>query len=186
MGTVDPAFTDPVLGIFNRRYLHETLPREAARARHSGQSLSVIIAAVDHLEQIATNHERQTADAVLRHAIELVQPALRHADWMARYGDDEFVIVLPATHLDGAYAAAERMRRRFAEKPFVSPLTRLGITGSFGVACLDAVTDPADDANPLLRDAENALAQSKSGGHDRVTCGPAKPLRAQATTQEPV
>lgn len=182
MGSVDPLFTDPLLGIFNGRYLHETLPREAARARHSGQSLSVIIAAVDHLEQIVANHGRQTGDAVLQHAVELVKPGLRHADWMARYGSEEFVIVLPATHLDGAYAAAERMRRRFVEKPFISSSTQLATTGCFGVACLDAVTDPADDANPLLRDAEQALRQSMRAGRDRVTCGPAKPMRARATT----
>src|SRR5262249_11330602 len=115
MGSAEHPQTDPLLRIFSNRYLCEALPKEAIRAQQDGQSLAIIVAAIDDFQQIsqADGH----GNAVLQHAVNLTRSALRHADWMARHEDDGFVVVLPATHLDGAYAAAERMRRRFAEKP---------------------------------------------------------------------
>lgn len=177
MGSAEHPQTDPLLKIFSDRYLYAALPEEATRALQNSQSLAIIVAAVDDFQQI--NQANGHGDAVLQHVVNLTRSALRHADWMARHEDDGFVVVLPSTHLDGAYAAAERMRRRFAEKPLTVATSKLVITASFGVACVDPETVQGGDASALLHDARAALRESKRTGRDRVTCGPTRPLRTR-------
>ena len=164
--------TDPLLGIFNRRYLHERLPQETAHARRYGQSVSVVMADLDHFKQINDIHGHQAGDLVLLHAVNLARSALRQSDWMARYGGEEFVIVLPETTLLGAYAVAERMRRLCAETSVQLANTQLVVTASFGVATIDGVPASNDDAEAMLQAADKALYESKRAGRNRVTCGP--------------
>jgi two-component system cell cycle response regulator len=173
--------TDVLLGIFNRRYLDETLPLATARARSTGRSLSVVTADIDRLRHINEIHGHATGNAVLQHAVSLMRSSLRRADWMARYGGQEFVVVLPETHIDGAYAAAERMRRRCAEKPFALPAGQIIVTASFGVACIDALAAPGQDINAMLQDAGAAVRESKRAGRNRVTCGPMRPVRTRVS-----
>ena len=164
--------TDPLLGIFNRRHLHERLPLEAARARRYGQSLSVVMSDLDHFKKINDTYGHQTGDAVLQHAVALTRRALRQSDWMARYGGEEFVIVLPETPLLGAQTVAERMRRLCADTTVELADTHLVITASFGVATIDGVAPSDEDGEALLRQADKALYESKQAGRNRVTCGP--------------
>src|SRR5262249_16646545 len=141
----EPELTDPLLGIFNNRYLYETLPLEAQRARGGGRSLSVVMADLDHLKRINDTFGHEAADPPLQHVANLMRSTLRQGDWMARYGGEEFVVVLPETHLDGAYAAAERMRRRCTENPITLLANQVVvITTSFGVASVDALTESGD------------------------------------------
>lgn len=172
--------TDPLLGIFNRRYLHEQLPQEAARARRYGRAVSVVMADLDHFKRIDDTYGHQAGDVVLRHAIALARSTLRQSDWMARYGEEEFVIVLPETTRLGAYAAAERMRRLCAETPVRLGGTQFVVTVSFGVATIDDVPGSNEDAEAVLREADAALCESKRAGRNRVTCGP-KPTTPSAS-----
>jgi two-component system, cell cycle response regulator len=167
--------TDPLLNIFNRRYLHERLPQEAARSRRYGQPLSLVMADLDHFKKINDTYGHQTGDQVLQHAVNLARSALRVSDWIARYGGEEFVIVLPETPLLGAYAVAERMRRLCSETPVELPETQLLVTASFGVATIDGVAPSNEDAEAMLREADKALYESKRAGRNRVTCGPKSP-----------
>ena len=166
--------TDPLLGIFNRRYLHDRLPQEAARARRNDHSLSVVMADLDHFKKINDTQGHHAGDAVLQHAVNLVRSALRQSDWMARYGGEEFVIVLTETHIQGAYAVAERLRRMCVENPVSLPTGPLTVTASFGVSSIDGVpASRADvDADALLKEADAALYESKRAGRNRVTCAP--------------
>jgi two-component system, cell cycle response regulator len=164
--------TDPLLGIFNRRYLHEQLPLEAVRARRYGQSLSVVMSDLDNFKKINDTYGHQTGDAVLQHAVALTRRALRQSDWMARYGGEEFVIVLPETPLLGAHAVAERVRRLCADTAVELADTHLVVTASFGVATIDGVARSDEDGEALLRQADAALYESKQAGRNRVTCGP--------------
>lgn len=165
----------------NRRYLHEQLPQEAARARQSGDSLSVVLADLDHFKKINDIYGHQIGDLVLQHAVGLARSALRQSDWMARCGGDDFVLVLPGTPLLGAYAVAERMRRLCAETPIELSHTRLVVTASFGVATIDGVAPSNADGQAMLQQAEKALYESKRAGRNRVTCGPKSTLQASAT-----
>jgi diguanylate cyclase (GGDEF)-like protein len=173
--------TDPLLGIFNRRYLHEWLPQEAARSRRYGQPLSLVMADLDHFKKINDTYGHQSGDRVLRHAVDLARSALRVSDWIARYGGEEFVIVLPETALLGAQAVAERMRRMCSETPVELPETKLLVAASFGVATIDGVAASNEDADAMLREADKALYESKRAGRNRVTCGPKLPAAAAPT-----
>jgi diguanylate cyclase (GGDEF)-like protein len=177
--------TDPLLGIFNRRYLHERLPQEAARSRRYGQSLSVVMSDLDHFKKINDTYGHQAGDAVLQHAVSLARSALRQSDWMARYGGEEFVMVLPETTLLGAYSVAERMRRLCAETSVEIPETKLVVTASFGVATIDGVLPSDEDAEAMLRGADKALYESKRAGRNRVTCGPKSPPPPAPPTATP-
>jgi len=173
--------TDPLLGIFNRRYLHERLPQEAARSRRYGQPLSLVMADLDHFKKINDTYGHQAGDLVLQHAANLARSALRGSDWIARYGGEEFVIVLPETPLLGAYAVAERMRRLVCDTPLEFPEFRLLVTASFGVATIDGVYPSNEDADAMLRAADKALYESKRAGRNRVTCGPKTPVAPAPT-----
>ncbi len=173
--------TDPLLGIFNRRYLHERLPQDAARSRRYGQPLSLVMADLDHFKKINDTYGHQAGDLVLQHALDLARSALRVSDWIARYGGEEFVIVLPETPLWGAHAVAERMRRMCAETAVELPETKLLVTASFGVATIDGVSPSNEDADAMLREADKALYESKRAGRNRVTCGPKIPTAVAPT-----
>ena len=160
--------------VFNSVYLHETLAREAEFARTGGLSLSIVMVDLDNFRWITDTHGQEVGDTVLQHIVNLTRSALRHADWMARYDEGQLVVVLPGTHLEGAYAAAERMRRRCAEKAFELPTTQLVVTASFGVACIQAVPAGADDARAMLQEASEALRESQLAGRNRVTCSPSR------------
>jgi PleD family two-component response regulator len=100
--------TDPLLGIFNRRYLHERLPQEAARSRRYGQPLSLVMADLDHFKKINDTYGHQSGDRVLRHAVDLARSALRVSDWIARYGGEEFVTAsFGVAAIDGVAASNE-------------------------------------------------------------------------------
>jgi len=167
--------TDPLVEIFNRRYLHERLPQEAARARRHGHSLSVVMADLDHFKKVNDDYGHQAGDAVLQHAVTLARGALRQTDWMARYGGEEFVMVLPETHIEGAYAVAERIRRLCAETPAAIPTSQgspknIIVTASFGVVSIECIPAARDDAEAMLREVDKALYESKRAGRNRVTC----------------
>jgi two-component system, cell cycle response regulator len=170
--------TDPLLGIFNRRYLHGRLPQEATRARRYGCSLSVIMADLDHFKVINDTHGHHVGDIVLQHAVSVARMALRQSDWMARYGGEEFLFVLPETHAEGAVAVAERMRRLCAENPVVLPNDQIFVTASFGVASLDGVPAGGDDSDGLLKESDKALYASKFAGRNRVSCQQRQRLRS--------
>ena len=164
-----------------RHYLHERLLQEAALARRRGQSLSVVIADLDQFKKINDTYGQQTGDIVLQHAVALTRSALRQSDWIAHCGGEEFVIVLPETPLQGAYAVAERVRRLCAETPVELSETQLAVTASFGVATIDGIAPSNSDAEAMLLEADKALNESKRAGRNRVTCGPKSASTAAAT-----
>jgi two-component system, cell cycle response regulator len=163
--------TDPLLGIFNRRYLHTGLREEIARARRYQRPLAIAIADLDHFKVINDSYGHQTGDAVLQHVVCLTQSALRQkTDWIARYGGEEFVIVLPETDAHDAVAVAQRIRNLCMATPALLPAGRIFVTASFGVAGLDAGGVSDDDGDALLQEADRALYQSKDSGRNQVTC----------------
>jgi len=162
--------TDPLLGIYNRRYLHTKLPEEVARARRYNTALSIVMADLDHFKAVNDTHGHQTGDSVLQHAVTMARSTLRQSDWIARYGGEEFVIVLPETNVQGAMAVAERIRRLCAETPASVTPARITVTASFGVVGLHETAPSADDSDTMLREADAALYESKHSGRNRVTC----------------
>jgi diguanylate cyclase (GGDEF)-like protein len=181
------SITDPLLGIFNRRYLHAGLREEIARARRYERPLAIAIADLDHFKAINDTYGHQTGDAVLQHVVRLAQSALRQpTDWIARYGGEELVLVLPETDGHGAVAVAQRIRQVCMEAPAVLPAGRIFVTASFGVAVLDSWVVADDDGDMLLQEADRALYQSKNSGRNQVTCKFRLQTHAASSSGKPV
>jgi len=164
------SITDPLVGIYNRRYLNDQLMHEVERARRYGYPLAAVMADLDLFKQINDQHGHQVGDEVLRGFVEVAKAAIRASDWLARYGGEEFVVVLPETDLGGAGKTADKIRTACASTPIATAAGPVTITASFGVAALDFGNGPvATAAESLLRQADEALYRSKHDGRNRVT-----------------
>ncbi|MEW5826017.1 MAG: diguanylate cyclase [Candidatus Bipolaricaulota bacterium] len=169
----EQAIRDGLTGLFNRRYLDEVLPRELERARHSGQSVSVIMIDLDHFKVVNDRRGHREGDRLLARLGALLRERTRAGDAACRYGGEEFLLVLPGTPTEVAAARAEEIRESFANLVLE---TRCGVpvTLSIGVASFPAHAETDDD---LLQAVDRALYEAKHTGRDavRVARPPAAP-----------
>ncbi len=164
------SITDPLVGIYNRRYLNDQLYHEVERARRYARPLAAVMADLDFFKNINDQHGHQIGDDVLRGFVDLAKLSIRQSsDWIARYGGEEFVVVLPETDLTGAARTAEKIRSCCATTPLATPAGGIVVTASFGVAALEPGGSIAGAAESLLREADGALYRSKHEGRNRVT-----------------
>jgi diguanylate cyclase (GGDEF)-like protein len=160
--------TDALTGCFNRRYLDTRLSEEALRSRRTGQPLAVVMADIDRFKLINDTLGHPAGDAVLKSVASLFRGAMRERiDWVARFGGEEFVIVLPDTTLDAAAAVAERLRAAVEAAQVYYDGKQLEVTASFGVS----VTADGSDAASLLARADELLYEAKAAGRNRVIAG---------------
>jgi diguanylate cyclase (GGDEF)-like protein len=170
------ATRDSLTGLANRRLFDESLQREVARAQRLATPVSLLVFDVDHFKQVNDTYGHQTGDAVLCEVAEALVANTKNYDVAARYGGDEFVVLLPGCHRDDAMRVAERVRHGIARAVGEAP-----VTISAGVA---TVPDNASDAERLMAAADAALYEAKRTGRDRVSSSgrnievvPAAPLR---------
>ncbi|MDI6772395.1 MAG: diguanylate cyclase [bacterium] len=157
---------DPLTGLFNRRYMEETLEREIRRAERSGRPLSVMMLDLDHFKQFNDTFGHSAGDALLRELGGMLRANLRAGDIACRFGGEEFVLILPEAAPDCARTRAEQFREA-AKHLHVSHLGEsLGpVTVSLGVA---AFPEHGTSGEALLEAADAALYRAKSEGRDRV------------------
>jgi diguanylate cyclase (GGDEF)-like protein len=158
------AVTDPLTGLYNRRYLIRRLESEFARARRHLRSLSLIVMDLDGFKQVNDLHGHDAGDRVLIRVADRLRRSLREFDTVARYGGDEFVILLPETDATQARAAAERIRQSVIGEP-VDRNAAVGAT--FGVATFDPSRSGIDQQE-LVRRADRALLAGKRAGKGRI------------------
>jgi diguanylate cyclase (GGDEF)-like protein len=163
------ASSDGLTGVFNRRYFEESVEKEFATATRHSWPLSVIFVDVDKFKQINDNHGHQSGDLILREVASLLRQNVRESDTVARYGGDEFVLLLPGLARDGAEKIAERMIADVRKKNVTGPDGQaVKITLSLGIATYDSDSGFADSA-ALLAAADEAVYHSKRSGRDRLT-----------------
>ena len=105
------AITDPLTGLYNRRFLDEILPRELRRATRTGRTLSILLADVDDFRKINAQLGHLVGDAVLSEVAHTLKRSLRTSDYIFRFGGDEFLIALPETDEAGAATAGQRIKQ---------------------------------------------------------------------------
>ncbi|MEA3179353.1 MAG: two-component system, cell cycle response regulator [Gammaproteobacteria bacterium] len=171
------AMTDPLTGIYNRRYLLRHLGRELKRAQRFGGDVSLLLLDVDHFKQINDTCGHVVGDQVLQNLTQVVTKCLQRAtDWCARLGGDEFAIVLEGTSLEGARVCAEKVRQAIDNSSIDTSAGPIRITISVGVSALGGVADrDAATVQTLLELADTSLYASKSGGRNRVTSPNSQP-----------
>lgn len=159
---------DPLTGFYNHRFLHERLGEEVVRSQRGRRPLSVLMLDLDDFKLVNDTFGHLFGDRVLVWCAELIRSTLRGSDIPARYGGDEFAVILPDTDQDDARTAAERILEAFRDRPFVGEQRGpVPLAASIGIA-----TFPADGrtATELIAAADEALYRVKrEGGHDAAT-----------------
>jgi diguanylate cyclase (GGDEF)-like protein/putative nucleotidyltransferase with HDIG domain len=171
----EEARVDPKTNLFNARHFAATLREELARAARFERPMSIIMADLDLLRDINNSYGHLAGDAVLKGISEIFRKQLRHYDVPARFGGEEFAILLPETPTDQALEIAERVRRAVAEALFEVETSSEPIraTISMGVA---GFPQDGTDANELIHQADLAVYRAKLQGRNRVLGASTEPL----------
>jgi diguanylate cyclase (GGDEF)-like protein len=162
------ALVDGLTGLANRRQADEALASEIARTERLGGPVGLILADVDDFKAVNDRFGHPTGDVVLRDLAETLRENVREIDTAARWGGEEFAVILPGTDLEGAAQVAERIRAALAEREIPSvDGAHLHVTASFGVA----VSNPTTTVQQLVEAADEALYRAKRAGKDQVYAG---------------
>ncbi|MEA3368236.1 MAG: diguanylate cyclase [Planctomycetota bacterium] len=176
------ATTDDLTGLWNRRYFLDMLSRECRRTARTGADLALAMVDVDRFKVVNDTHGHPFGDRVLREVAKVMQHEARAADLVARFGGEEFMVLMPETGARDAATAGDRLRRRIADRPVSDGASTARVTVSVGVTSLDGAVDPTG----LLRHVDEALYAAKQGGRNRTVVWaaggpvPAGPADAQA------
>ena len=157
---------DPLTNLFNRGFFFAALEREIARSARSSRGFCLLMMDLDELKTINDRHGHFHGDRVLRGVGEVVQAGVRRIDTAARYGGDEFVVLLPETDPTGAYVVAEKIRLGVEAMPVDLPDTSVAPSLSIGVV---SFPDDGTTADELMISADQAMYASKRSGKNRVT-----------------
>ncbi|HEX5507231.1 MAG TPA: PleD family two-component system response regulator [Pseudolabrys sp.] len=165
--SIEMAITDPLTGLFNRRYMETHLTTLVEQSASRGKPISAFILDIDYFKSINDNYGHDAGDDVLREFALRIRRSIRNIDLACRYGGEEFVVVMPETDLAVASMVAERLRRRIASEPFAveQGATNLNVTISVGIAGMNA---PNETAAAILKRADQALYRAKRDGRNRV------------------
>lgn len=158
------ASTDSLTGLLNRRAFQERADLECKRAQRQGSPLSAFTFDIDHFKQVNDNYGHDIGDEALRQCAAACREQLREIDIVARFGGEEFVILLPETDTEAARVVAERLREALAALVIPTPKGDLRFTASFGVA----PHEPDTQLATTLQRADQALYAAKHSGRNRV------------------
>jgi diguanylate cyclase (GGDEF)-like protein len=170
------AITDPLTGLYNRRYLEEALEEYFMKARNGSKPLSVVMLDLDHFREINEKYSEKTGDRVITAAAKIFRRFLRPTDVAARYGGDEFTFILPDTDFPAAHTITENIRRTIEESDLLEKAVPESnrksnkpslhkVTTSQGLACFP---EHAADPKALREAADGALYRAKESGRNRI------------------
>ncbi len=165
----EEAIRDPLTGLFNRRYLHETLARELAHVTRSGVPVSLVVLDIDHFKLLNDTYGHDAGDDMLRALATMLSSITRGSDMACRYGGEEFVMVLPEAGLEATLGRVEQWRQAFAALRVRHGSVEMTSSFSAGVA---VAPFHGTDAVALFQAADSALYAAKSGGRNRVVAAP--------------
>ncbi len=156
------ATQDELTGLVNRRHMTALLRAEQLRQQRSGQAMSVVMLDLDYFKRINDSHGHQAGDAALRTFAQCIQPLLRGADVLARWGGEEFLLMLPETGQKEALQCVQRMRGGLAQTSFDAIAPGLQLTFSAGLA----VCQPGESIDARIELTDKALYRAKEAGRN--------------------
>jgi diguanylate cyclase (GGDEF)-like protein len=158
--------SDPLTGCLNRRSLEAHVRADLRQARRRGSTVAVAAIDVDYFKEINDTRGHPVGDVVLQQISAIMKSVARDTDAVARFGGDEFMVVLPDTGWEGALTFAERLRQRVDEFTFGPPDMAMSVTVSIGVALASGYESTSPET--LFKNADSALYQAKAAGRNRV------------------
>ena len=162
--------TDELTGLHNRKYLQERLEQEISRAKRYGNKLSCLLFDLDFFKVVNDIYGYEWGDVLLRSIADKLKQVIRKEDILTRYGDEEFLLILPNTSEANAFIFAERFRREIERMEFIpaGEEERHPITISGGISTYPCIEDTEEDANTIIRYAEHALYNAKKRGKNKI------------------
>ena len=162
--------TDDLTGLHNRKYLQERLEEEISRSRRYGTKLSCILFDLDYFKVVNDMYGYEWGDILLKNIANKLVAMARKEDIVTRYGDEEFLLVLPNTSEDNAFLFGERFRREVEKMEFIpsgeDEAHKITISG--GISTYPCMPDVDEDANTVIRYAEHALYNAKHRGKNKI------------------
>jgi len=156
---------DGLTSLLNRRAMEETLDAQIHRSRRNNDGFVVMMLDLDHFKRINDQHGHAVGDLALKHVSAVLQGAMRDSDYLARFGGEEFVVLMSAATLEEAQPVADRLRELVVDNPLVHFEIRVAMSVSIGIAQWRGA---AEDSSHLLSRADAALFQAKVLGRNRV------------------
>ena len=158
------ATTDGLTGLANHKRLYEILEKELWRSRRYGGQISLIMVDIDNLKRINDSYGHRAGDKVIKKISSKIKQCIRQIDTAARYGGDEFAVILPNTSLDDAIVVAERMLETVGNSPITWKREQIALSISVGLGQYDADTSPED----ITSRSDEALYTAKQAGKNTV------------------
>ena len=158
---------DDLTGLFNMRSLYKRLDFELDRARRYNRSVAVLMMDLDHFKMVNDKHDHLFGSFVIKQVGKIIRTNIRKVDFAARYGGDEYLVVLTEIAQDGAITFANRLRTKIAECDFNNEFYSIRLTASLGLALTNPNAHEVD-ARALVRYADRALYLAKENGRNRV------------------
>lgn len=162
--------TDELTGLYNRKYLHHRLEAEISRAKRYGTPLSCLLIDIDFFKTVNDMYGYDWGDVLLKKIAQMLEALIRKEDILTRYGDEEFILILPNTSEDNAYIFAERFRRDIEKMEFIpaNEEERHPITISGGISSYPFLENVEENSNTIIRYAEHALYAAKKHGKNQI------------------
>ncbi len=162
--------TDDLTGLHNRKYLQERLEEEISRSRRYGTKLSCILFDLDHFKAVNDIYGYEWGDILLKNIANKLHAIVRKEDILTRYGDEEFLLILPNTSEDNAFLFGERFRREVEKMEFIPQGEEEPhkVTISGGISTYPCMPEVDEDANTIIRYAEHALYNAKHRGRNKI------------------
>lgn len=162
--------TDELTGLHNRKYLHERLDAEISRAKRYGNKVSCLLLDIDFFKVVNDMYGYDWGDVLLKRIADMLRSLVRKEDILTRYGDEEFIVILPNTAEENAFLFAERFRRDIEKMEFIpaGEEERHPITISGGIASYPFLENVEENSNTLIRYSEHALYNAKKRGKNKI------------------
>ena len=162
--------TDDLTGLHNRKYLQERLEEEISRSKRYGTKLSCILFDIDFFKVVNDMYGYEWGDILLKNIANKLNAMIRKEDILTRYGDEEFLLVLPNTSEENAFLFGERFRREVEKMEFIPAGEEEAhkVTVSGGISTFPCMPDVEEDANTVIRYAEHALYNAKHRGKNKI------------------
>ena len=161
------AVTDPLTGLYNRRYADAYLSDALVRAKVASVPFAVLVIDIDHFKAVNDTHGHSAGDSVLVEVAHRIRGNLRGSDMIARMGGEEFLVIMTETDPDRAGPAADRLRALVCDTPVLTDRGRINVSVSIGVALANPAQE-LPEARQIVADADAALYRAKNAGRNRI------------------